>query len=764
MFKVLRFLLFFIITFSSLNVFSQFPYIETFKNSTAPGIMPGGGNNPATEGYAFLTAGNSPWNNMPIKDNNGDGYLRLTSNLPYQRGFIYNEDIRIPSTNGLKIEFEYFTYSPSGTPSFGADGICFFLFDANVLETTGFKIGGFGGSLGYAQYHKKDVPTSSGPIEVHAAGVTGGYLGIGLDEYGYFARDEEGRQPQIGAGKQPSPQRGSIAIRGKGNGDEEKPGNYPLLAYQRTESLLPSFNLVGNSNVRQPDPNNASYRKAIIILEPNPNGGYNISVDIVLGGTPQITRRVINQFHYAEAAPEKLGYGISSSTGNNVNYHEIRNLKIDLYDDKPIGISDEANTSTNVSVGIPVKDNDVSKTNTIVIRGTEPANGTYTIINSDTGINYVPNPGFSGTDIFTYKLYDVITGKESNPITVTVHVKPVGSPDTYTTPLNTPIAVNVKDNDVSKNGTTVIRDTDPSNGTISIDPATNIVTYIPNNNFVGSDSFTYKLRTSDGLESDPINVTINVLPSNLTPAKIGLAKALIGVDKQVDGSFILSYRFTLVNSGQIAIANLSLTDDLLSVFPDADFSVKSIKSSGSSLAPNLAYDGRSDKELLNISSMLLPLSKEYVDIQVLVALNKPKGTYNNFAYVTGISQGDGSIVDDESTDGLTPDPIVIGDFSPNQKTPVTLEKGTIFIPEGFSPNNDGINDRFVIQNTSGKDLHLEIYNRWGNIIYKSKNYQNDWDGRCNQGIYFGEDVPSGTYYYIVNIEGDKKVGFITISR
>src|SRR5690606_10614887 len=144
----------------------------------------------------------------------------------------------------------------------------------------------------------------------------------------------------------------------------------------------------------------------------------------------------------------------------------------------------------------------------------------------------------------------------------------------------------VKDNDVSKNGTTVIRDTDPSNGIISIDPITNIVTYTPNNNFVGSDSFTYKLRTSDGLESDLITVTINVLPSNLTPAKIGLAKALIGVDKQIDGSFILSYMFTLVNSGQIAIANLSLTDDLLSVFPDADFSVKSIKSNGTSLVPN----------------------------------------------------------------------------------------------------------------------------------------------------------------------------------
>ncbi|ADY51608.1 hypothetical protein Pedsa_1037 [Pseudopedobacter saltans DSM 12145] len=761
MFKVLRFLLFVVATFSVNLVFSQLPYEENFKNATAPGIKFGGGDNPATEGYAFLTANNATgsWNTMPIPDANGDGYLRLTNNLTYQKGYIYNETIRIPSTNGLRIEFEYYTYSPPGTLApRGADGICFFLFDASVLPN--FKIGGFGGSLGYAQYKKDDLLT--GPV--HAAGVTGGYIGVGFDEYGYFARDEEGRQPQVGAGKQPSPQKGAVGIRGKGNGDALVPGNYPLLTFKRTDELSTPFSLVGgNGNSRQPNPSNIGYRKAVIILEPSTNGGYFISVDILLGGET-IPRKVIDRFHYKELAPEILGYGISSSTGNNVNIHEIRNLKISLYDDKPVGISDEANTLTNVPVNIPVKDNDLSKTNTIVIRNTEPANGTYTIINSDTGVNYVPNPGFSGTDTFTYKLYDTVTGKESNPITVTVHVKPVGSPDTYTTPLNTPLAVNVKDNDASKSGTTVIPNTNPVNGIISIDPVTNIVTYTPNNNFVGSDSFTYKLRTPDGLESDPINVTINVLPNNLTPAKIGLAKALIGVDKQIDGSFMLTYRFTLVNAGQIAIADLSLTDDLLSVFTDADFSVKSIKTDGTSLVPNLAYDGRTDKELLNVSSMLLPLSKEHVNIEVLVALNKSKGTYDNTAYVKGKSQGDGTVVDDESTDGLTPDPIVIGDFSPNKKTPVTLEKGSVFIPEGFSPNNDGINDRFIIQNTSGKELHLEIYNRWGNVIYKSKNYQNDWDGKCNQGIYFGEDVPSGTYYYIISIEGDRKVGFITISR
>ena len=53
-----------------------------------------------------------------------------------------------------------------------------------------------------------------------------------------------------------------------------------------------------------------------------------------------------------------------------------------------------------------------------------------------------------------------------------------------------------------------------------------------------------------------------------------------------------------------------------------------------------------------------------------------------------------------------------------------------FIPEGFSPNGDGINDLFVIR---GIEIYpqnsIEIYNRWGNIVYKASPFQNNWYGR-----------------------------------
>ena len=74
-------------------------------------------------------------------------------------------------------------------------------------------------------------------------------------------------------------------------------------------------------------------------------------------------------------------------------------------------------------------------------------------------------------------------------------------------------------------------------------------------------------------------------------------------------------------------------------------------------------------------------------------------------------------------------------------TSITLECNIEpIIPNVFTPNGDGFNDNFVIKNTYGWNIDLKIYNRWGNIVYQSSNYQNNWDGK---------DVADGTYYYII---------------
>ena len=83
------------------------------------------------------------------------------------------------------------------------------------------------------------------------------------------------------------------------------------------------------------------------------------------------------------------------------------------------------------------------------------------------------------------------------------------------------------------------------------------------------------------------------------------------------------------------------------------------------------------------------------------------------------------------------------------------------IPSIFTPNGDGINDFFVIENIEYfPNSRLEIFTRWGNMIYSSNNYQNDWDG---------DNHSSGTYYYVFypnDPSGKMNIykGFLTLIR
>lgn len=81
---------------------------------------------------------------------------------------------------------------------------------------------------------------------------------------------------------------------------------------------------------------------------------------------------------------------------------------------------------------------------------------------------------------------------------------------------------------------------------------------------------------------------------------------------------------------------------------------------------------------------------------------------------------------------------------------IQTENCAPFIPEGFSPNGDSINDEFEISNLLNiyPNFELTIYSRYGNIIYQGNNDQGFWDGISNKGLLFnGSLVPTGVYYY-----------------
>ncbi len=85
-----------------------------------------------------------------------------------------------------------------------------------------------------------------------------------------------------------------------------------------------------------------------------------------------------------------------------------------------------------------------------------------------------------------------------------------------------------------------------------------------------------------------------------------------------------------------------------------------------------------------------------------------------------------------------------------------------WIPEGFSPDGDGINDFFVIPNIAYfPNNEIIIFNRWGNVVYQTKNYQNDWVGTTNVNLTVGgEELPTGTYYYVFTAQNDEYEGIL----
>jgi gliding motility-associated-like protein len=87
-----------------------------------------------------------------------------------------------------------------------------------------------------------------------------------------------------------------------------------------------------------------------------------------------------------------------------------------------------------------------------------------------------------------------------------------------------------------------------------------------------------------------------------------------------------------------------------------------------------------------------------------------------------------------------------------------------YVPNAFTPNDDGKNDVFLIYGPNFKSMKMRIYNQWGQIVFESAEARQGWDGRMN-----GVKQPSGVYAYyleVVLFDGRKQVykGSVTLIR
>jgi gliding motility-associated-like protein len=99
---------------------------------------------------------------------------------------------------------------------------------------------------------------------------------------------------------------------------------------------------------------------------------------------------------------------------------------------------------------------------------------------------------------------------------------------------------------------------------------------------------------------------------------------------------------------------------------------------------------------------------------------------------------------------------------PSVSDDVVVTVHPIILPSGFSPNGDNVNDYFEVPDIEELGtVALEVYNRWGNLVYSDGEYKNNWDGKSNDG----SDLSDDTYYYMLQV-GDTRSfkGYIVIKR
>lgn len=272
--------------------------------------------------------------------------------------------------NYIVIEFEHYAYNGSG-----ADGITVTLSDANVRPITG----AYGGSLGYAQ---KDSQS----------GFAGGWMGIGIDEYGNFSNPNDGNKVG-GTGRVPD----SIAIRGS------ESQSYPFIAGSAT--LSPG---IDNKNSTTPSYGH-KYRisidtqngKNIVTVERDTGSGFSVISGLnEVDATQQAT------------APENYILSFTGSTGGSTNYHAIDFLKMDAIDCGELSEYDDNGTSYAFDVRdtfrsgsdytISTKIVEESFDLTIVEKNTTDFNGSICAIvwdsGNDTNVSDWEKVNFSGTE------------------------------------------------------------------------------------------------------------------------------------------------------------------------------------------------------------------------------------------------------------------------------------------------------------------------------------------------------------------------------
>lgn len=236
-----------------------------------------------------------------------NGRMRLTQNVNNQATASSFQRLFPGAGNLVTIQFDQYAYGRTTSP--GGDGVAIVLSDSSVTP----QPGAYGGPLGYGTKANENI-----------VGFAGGWVGVGLDEYGNFSSE--------GGPGGPGRRLQSIAIRGSGNG---------VTGYRYLAGACNNGTTNTATNCLNPaiDGNQNTLHRYRLTLDSQTTGRAYLTLerDVGSGFTP-----VINRFDAAAATgqaavPSKFILSLTGSTGAANNYHELDNVQICALQMEPMG-------------------------------------------------------------------------------------------------------------------------------------------------------------------------------------------------------------------------------------------------------------------------------------------------------------------------------------------------------------------------------------------------------------------------------------------
>jgi hypothetical protein len=262
-----------------------------------------------------------------------------------------------------------------------------------------------------------------------------------------------------------------------------------------------------------------------------------------------------------------------ANDGTDTSRPEVVTLTVAARNDPPVGFPESYLTAPGTPLevvaanGVLANDADPDNSSLEAVIETPTTSGSLNLA-ADGSLTYSPGFGFSGTDTFTYRVTDGLLESDPVEVAIVVNAPPTAVNDTYQMVEDTPMirlaGEGVLDNDLDADSLTAVLVSEPLKGTLVLGVDGGFI-YIPDQDFNGSDSFTYRANDSRQ-DSNPATVTIVVEAVDDAPRTsddeyetqvdellvIGAGEGVLGNDFDVEGSPLTATLLRNASSGTLS--------------------------------------------------------------------------------------------------------------------------------------------------------------------------------------------------------------------